>query len=81
MDCVTSACLFGQKPDFKSFPKIPDWLKSDQWKPRYHILSQWLERGLHLGITGLPLAGFEPIRALWKALDFRFLPKQAGSRV
>jgi hypothetical protein len=41
--CFTVACLFGQKPDFKSFLRSPDWLRSDQWKPRYFIPSQWEE--------------------------------------
>jgi hypothetical protein len=34
MDCFPVACLFGQKPDFKSFLRSPDWFISDQWKPR-----------------------------------------------
>jgi hypothetical protein len=36
MDCLSVACLFGQRVDFKSFTMSPDWFKSDQWKPRYH---------------------------------------------
>jgi hypothetical protein len=32
-------CPFQQKADIKSFLWSPDWLKSDQWKPRYPIYS------------------------------------------
>jgi hypothetical protein len=41
MHCLVVYCKLGQKPETGSFIKSPDWLRSDQWKPRYLILSQW----------------------------------------